>query len=435
MSGIKSTYITPFALALGANVAQIGLLYAIPHLIAMLTYPLAAKVIEFFGDRKWITTRAALASYLFLLPIAAIPFIFPFGQVWILLALLGLSTLFFAFKTLAWSSWMGDLVPVRMRGKFFGTRNAVAKTASFFAVLAAGGALSAITGNLGFAVIFAAAFVLGAISHHYLSVMPDIPYLRRLHAGHGAALHFGEFLAAFRRRPNFFYFVLLMCGMNFAVLLMSPFTIVYMLEVLQIGYLWFTALIALSALTAIFSYPYWGKLADRFGDKAIMGVSSVLVAAVALGWSFVTSPYHIIPLEILIGFGWAGFMLATFNYLLDTTPATHRPIFVADYKLLIGLAMVAGPFLGGLLAAWLAEMSFAVWSGLQILFLLSFCLRAGVAAAFIPRLRALRTKRPRPIREVFWKAVAVYPAKGIAHEITVATHCLSCWKRELKRWI
>jgi hypothetical protein len=75
-NALGSSYIAPYALALGASNVQIGLLTSVPTLAANLSEVRTPKLMERIR-RKRIVTISALSQALMLLPIASIALLFP----------------------------------------------------------------------------------------------------------------------------------------------------------------------------------------------------------------------------------------------------------------------------------------------------------------------------------------------------------------------
>ncbi len=206
-----------------------------------------------------------------------------------------------------------------------------------------------------------------------------------------------------------------------------------MLKDLNIGYFGYAVALAVEAAAAIFSQRYWGKLMDNFGDRTILGVCGILICAVPIAFIFTNSFFTLLFVQALAGFAWSGFDLARFNFLLDATPPQKRPSFIANHKLLTGLTIFAGGLAGGFLAAAFAGMQILFLSGLKILFALAFILRILPLAIFLPRLREQRVPATQavPVKNIFWRAVALYPTQGILHELGWMNHCASCWERDI----
>lgn len=414
-TSITGTYLTPFALALGANVGEIGLLNSIPNLAGTLIQPFVGKYIRRMKGRKPACLWAALLSRLLLVPIALIPFIFTSNPVLWLIGLFSLSQLTSSIATTAWASWIGDLVPRNIMGRFFGKRNAIAGAVSFVTILIAGTLLTTIDSSFGFTTILLLASVAGLISVFFLRRIPDIPF----RDGQYRMSTIREFRTELRSNKNFRRFVIYLAAFNLAVYIASPFFAVSMLEDFKIGYETYAIITAISIIATIISQPYWGRLADRFGDRAILAVTSVLATLVPGLWLFASEPISMAAVLIFSAFGWAGFDLATFNYLLGASK--HKPSYIANYSMLTGFAIFTGPLIGGALAEM--GVSMMMFSGLSVLFLVSFIFRAIFSALLVPTLSEVRpAKHVPPVPILLWKSMTVYPFRFFMHELSVAQH-------------
>jgi MFS family permease len=414
MDGITSTYSIPFALALGANNAEIGILSSIPNLFITLSQTFAGKSIEKRG-RKNVCESLSLLQKLIWIPIIFIPFFFLKEGVFVLILLLTSSSVVLSFANTAWASWIGNLVPEKIRGSYFGKRNTIQAAFSFSTTLLAGWLLGLTKSLFGFSLIFFLAFVFGLISYFYLTKIPEVKYQKKENKIHD--LNVLGFLKDLKKYSNFHPFTIHMSLLSFAVNIASPFFTVYMLNVMGIGYEWYGMVIASEVLTRILMLRYWGKLSDKFGDRTIMSLCNILIVFYPFLFLFVRDPFQLILISIFSGIAWSGFDLTAFNYLLDVTPPDKRPSYIANYKIAVGAALFLGPLIGGFLSQYFSSMTFFWLSGLQILFLLSFVLRSLATAYGLPTLKEVRIKKVLPVSNVFLKAFAIYPARGITHEI------------------
>jgi MFS family permease len=416
MDGIISTYSTPFALALGANNAEIGLLSSIPNFFITLFQPFTGKFIE-KRSRKIVCQTLSLVQKLIWLPIILMPFFF--GKVWLFIALVTLSSVVLSFANTAWSSWIGNMVPENIRGRYFGKRNMIQSAFSFSTTLIAGWILGLMNNLFGFSIVFFLAFIFGLVSYFYLTRIPEASYKSE---HDGKSLSVLDILKNFKKYSNFYPFTLHMSLFSFAVNIASPFFTVYMLSIMHIGYDWYAIVVATEVLIRIFLHRYWGKLSDRFGDRTIMTLCNILIVFYPFFFLFVTNTFQLILISIFSGIAWSGFDLTTFNYLLDVTPPEKRPSYIANYKFIVGISLFLGPLIGGLLSQYFVNTTILWLSGLQIVFLMSFILRGITTAYGIPKLKEVRAKRVLPVSNVFLKAFAVYPVRGITHDLVYAEH-------------
>ncbi|GIX47345.1 MAG: hypothetical protein KatS3mg131_1556 [Candidatus Tectimicrobiota bacterium] len=108
---------------------------------------------------------------------------------WLLVAAVALSALCAAIQNAAWLSWLGDLVPARLRGRYFGRRNAVMTGVGMGVALLAGLLLDAWQRRWppphagGFALVFAAGLLCGMASVGVLARMPPLPLVPVAGAG------------------------------------------------------------------------------------------------------------------------------------------------------------------------------------------------------------------------------------------------------------
>ena len=65
---------------------------------------------------------------------------------------------------------------------------------------------------------------------------------------------------------------------------------------------------------------------------------------------------------------------------------------------------------------------------------MSSVLRLVSITLFFPRFVEKRVKAPlgTPVRYVFWRAVAVYPARGLVHDLDIAYHKLHALESKVK---
>lgn len=426
MDGITSTYSTPFALALGANNAEIGVLNSIPNLFITLSQRFAGRFIEKSG-RKNVCESLSLMQKLIWIPIILIPIYFVSEGVFLLILLLTSSTVVLSFANTAWASWTGDIVPEKIRGSYFGKRSTIGAAFSFFTTLLAGWLLGLTNNLMGFSLIFLLAFIFGLVSYSYLTKIPEVHSKIEKNNKSFKVL---DFLKDVKRYKNFYPFTVHMSLLSLAVNIASPFFTVYMLSVMKIGYEWYGIIVASEILTRILMLRYWGRLSDKFGDRTIMSLCNMLIVFYPFFFLFAANIFHLILISVFSGMAWSGFDLTSFNYLLDVTPPDKRTSYIANYKVAVGSALFLGPLIGGFLSQYLS-ISFLWFSGLQLLFIISFILRGVVTAYGIPRFKEVRAERAFPVSNVFLKAFAVYPARGITHDLIYFEHKFENMEKEI----
>ncbi len=134
-------YLAAYALALGANNLQVGIVSAMPFASLVVQLP-AILLIERFRARKAIGLPAWLLAQLLMIPVAAVPFFIDVPSalaVTTVIFLLALPGLFAPMWITAWMSWMHDLVPQKLMGGYYGRR--LAASTAVLAVLGLGSSI------------------------------------------------------------------------------------------------------------------------------------------------------------------------------------------------------------------------------------------------------------------------------------------------------
>ncbi|MBU3897222.1 MAG: MFS transporter [Nanoarchaeota archaeon] len=426
-NGITDNYKIPFALAMGASNQMIGLLSALPDLFGIIFQAFSKQIIQKFGSKKKACNYNIFISRLFWIPMILIPFLFENGIWWFLLFLC-IQGIFTQISATAWFSWIADIVPKNIRGRYFGKRNMLSNLAAFLASLWAGWMLGIMNSFYGFALIFGVSMIFGFLSNYYLSKMIDTPI--KTHPK--ISFSFNHFIHGINHHSNYSNFVLFKTLMAFAIQISSPFWIVYVLKDMNIGYEWYAISLAVYVLADTLSQRYWGRMTDRFGDRKIMFVCAVLIPFGALAMLFVNNIPILMVERIFSAFVFAGFSIASFNYLLNVSPEEDSPTFIANYRFFAGIGSCIGPIVGGILATILVTTPFLTLSALQTLFLIAFALRMVVALAMINRVHSIGKGKHLKFRNVFIKTAIFYPILALRHDIEFLSHSIHKWEVKFK---
>jgi len=327
------------------------------------------------------------------LPLAFLPFapLSTAARQAILLALSALSAVLGVLGNNAWLAWMSELVPKRVRGRYFGRRTAWCTLGGALAAAVAGLLLDSVgaDGLTGHAL--AALQVVGSLCGvvtTLLMMRQHDPEPRREAQGFA----WSRVVTPLRDRAVRGLLGYL-AAWNFAVGMAGSFFALHMLRNLKMSFL----LVALHgtgvALVRMVTAPVWGRLLDRLGARPVLIACSFGISGIPLIWLFVSESF-LWPLLLDCAFAgllWGGQALAAFNLPLAVTPRAERPYYLAAFASVAGLAFSVATLAGGLIAQQLPDR-FELFGGklfdLQLVFLCSGVLRLG--AAFT----ALRIQEP-----------------------------------------
>ena len=363
-------FMAAYALALGANNLQVGILAALPFITQVAQLP-AILAVERYRRRKAIGIPALWAAQLLWVPIGAVPFLVDapgapaVAAVIVLMALRGVVAPVWATS---WTSWMRDLVPRDVLGSYYGRRIAVVTGAVAVVGLAGSffvrwweGAASPDDAILAYSyLLIGGALTFGVASPLFAMrarepLMPAAP-----ESGRSAFAVLAEPL----RDRNFSQLVRFLFVWSLTSNLAIPFFAVYMLSELGLSLPAVIGFTVLSQAANILFVRVWGPMADRVGSKAVLSLSASLYLLVILGWVFTAYPErHFLTLPLLgvlhvfAGVAAAGVGLTMSTLTLKVAPEGKATPFLGVAGIAASVGAGIGPIAGGLMADYFSDRS------------------------------------------------------------------------------
>ncbi len=384
-----------YMLHYGASPSELGLVASVP-LLAQTVSPLAAYAAGLFGRRKVLTAVTAMIGRglwvvaAFLPQLGVAPALMPF----FLVMLVAVSSLFQAGAGTLWAAWLGDLVPDERRGRYFGRRAGIVGVVGMTGSLGAGWFLDRVAAPLNFQLVLLVAVVCAAAGVLLYLLHYEPPFVsRRLSLK-------DTFVIPWRER-NFRRFLVFAVYWHVAVLLAAPFVIPYFLGQLGMTFTQVALWGAIASSTALLTTSQWGRVADRFGNKAVLAIGTFLAgSSLPLCWILASwgGLGFIWVSAVFDALAWGAVGPALFNLALVSAPKADRVTFFAMFSLTTGLAGFAGGLLSGpllaLLLPWQFDLGSFHWTGYHSLFVLSGLLRTQAWRLLKPvqETRAWRTR-------------------------------------------
>ncbi|MEG4114594.1 MULTISPECIES: MFS transporter [unclassified Microcoleus] len=385
---IGGALLSNFLLDLGAGPVEIGMLASIPQLVNLLQ-PFGAYIGDRLQSRHWYSIWIfGLSRLLWLIIVPAIWLGGSFQLagdrlVQLTLAIIWVTQVLESLGRASFLSWLAVLVPQRLRGRYFGFRNSAVSLTNLIGVPLLALVVSNWPGGRlqGYSAVLVLGIVLGIISLGCQFFMTDVnPKLVHVtHSDRGEKSSIGT-IFSFLKEPNFLKFLLYSALWSFAVNVSAPFFNLYLLDNLSIDVSVVTLYNSLGAGANLLLLVFWGKLADRVGNRPIMIIVGILVALTPLLWLEAgTAPIFIwvwFPLlHIIGGATWAAIDLCSGNLMMSVAPLRNQSIYFAIAAAVPGVTGAMGITLGGFIAT-LTNLG-----GLPGVFALSAVLRV---AALLP---------------------------------------------------
>ena len=230
-------FLVIYMVSLGATAATIGLRSSISSAAALLAPMLGAWLVERTGKRKrWVLLWPGAISRLALLGMASIPF-FLQGQpaVGAIVALIAIQSFSDTLSGPAANSLFGDIVPVRVRGRFLGLQMIMSNVAGIAIVPLAGLLIKQIGGLSGYQFSWLLAVLVGFSATWSYSRIPEPPSQEKRAQSRGAWQDFADGWRTFGRDRRFVAFCMVNLVWNFGINVAGPFFTIHQIQDLGFG--------------------------------------------------------------------------------------------------------------------------------------------------------------------------------------------------------
>ena len=348
LSAASGSHFRVLARLLGFDNFAFGLLASLPF-VATLGQLLAALAIERHGRLKRQFVVCGVAHRLLWLLVAAVPLVLPIPSHTAVVAVLAILTVSWFLQALAipaWMTWMGALVPRRVRGRYFAARERYALAVQIAAVAAFGIATDAVyepgstearplvTWTI--AGILALGAVLGAVDVLLFRWVPEVRPKGKRGAGDEANNEIsplglaGRGLGRNDKAPGapgaggdeavglwrfvfeplgdrvFRHYVLYAATLTFSMTVAGWFFWLNAIDNLGFSNLGTNVLfLIVSPLAGVWAVGRWGSAVDRWGRRPVLMVCTAGASLCLVLW-LLASRHMAAPAALVAGLDWAG---------------------------------------------------------------------------------------------------------------------------------
>ncbi|MBI2825355.1 MAG: MFS transporter [Planctomycetia bacterium] len=345
---------------LGARGLALSLLLATPNLAGLLRL-FAPAVIDRAGDARRACLALSLASYvlIFALPAAGVlpNFVARPTALVLLISLLCVHQLLEFLASVALWSWLADLVPLAIRGRYFARRQIWQLAFQIPIILASGYFTDAWRSRhagepnallLGYALPSLAGAMCLLASLVPLVFMPATPYVRA--AVRGIAW---RALVAPLVDWRFVRLLAFRVWFSFANGITQAVQSTYPKRVLNLGVGDLAAMSTTMRVGQLAASRWIGPFSDRYGNRPTLVVGQACVAA-SLLFFLAASPATTATRWLLLGAWvlWSAYAVHNIclpNLMLKLAPQDDRPAYIAAHDALASLSHAAATVLGGFL--------------------------------------------------------------------------------------
>ena len=376
MVGAGESYLPAFALALGLGPVSSGLVASVPILVGAVVQLAAPLAVARVGsNRRWVIACTTVQSACF------VPFVCwairGHAELWqLLVAASGYWAAGMAGAP-AWTAWMAELVPDRVRTPYFAQRNRLGQFGVFLGFVLGGLVLQWGEQREALLPAFAILFTIAAASRLFST---GCLWACREPAGacRGSDADVGSIarpplvarvasaVRGMARRPSG-ALVAYLCSLMFGAHLAGPYFTPFMLRELGFSYHAYMFVFGTSFLAKALLLPAIGRLASRIGSLRLLWGASLAVVPLALLWIVSGDVAYLCGVQVVAGGCWAAYELAVTLLFFELLGERERAGVVTVYNLGIAVATVAGAACGGALLRALGE----TWEAYVAVFVVS----------------------------------------------------------------
>jgi MFS family permease len=400
---ITATALARYGQTLGLSPFGFGVLAALPYVTALAQIP-ASFAVERFGGRKSVAIAGILTHRALWLAVAAVPWLVPRAWWWFgLLVCVGLSYTSAHIGAPATTSWAADLVPSRLRGRYYALRGQLVRIINVPLGLLLGWAMDRAqaagfhTLLLVLSAMLAVAALSGMVDSLLCLKLPD-----RWHQPRAEGLRFRDILLGPLRNRNFLCFLGYTAFITLATGYIGPFVWLYLVDVVKTTNLEATFMTMVgTAVISLLGMRFWGRKVDDWGIRRVMLIAGVLIINGATTWALITpaTKWTGYIAVLLSAFAWPAMELAAGNLLYSLSESRRDGANPGSAYVAITSAVVAiFGTLSGLFGGWVAEL-LQHWhttvGGWPVTFhVVLFFISAGLRIVALLFIWAMRDERP-----------------------------------------
>ena len=399
----------------------------------VLALPMIANAFQFFGSYLMEKTRkrtkifitTGLIQRMSWIPFALVPFIIPMSAAWLRVWMAGLLVLVSAgmmpFMNVAFISICDDVIPMRIRGRYFASRSRVSTLTGLVVGLLVGVLLDVLPGMKGYCAAFLIAGVMGTfdIVCFFFMKLPEMKVTPK----RPPILGMMKEVVSDR---NYMRIVLYGTLWMFTIQLCAPYFNVFMqgdmgmsnFQIMLCGQIASNALLILVVTR-------WGRSLDAFGSKPVMLVGGTLIAVMPMLWTGIGKgmAWAVMLTNMLSGATWCTYELGIQNLYMNQAKGENKSMYFAVFAM---FTQLLGSALGSFSGGWIldnilchTEKWHVVFMGWEMtrynwLFLFTSLLRFSVLFLFLHRIEEPGAVSVKEFVGETWKNTSLSAKRTIA---------------------
>ena len=355
LNGTTISFLSIYAIRLGATNLQIGLLAAIAAFVNLFLAIPASQWLQGQQTSRAVFTSAAVARIGYI-PLIMLPWLFgEQTQITAILVITFLMAIPLTAVGVGANALFAEAVPSEYRAHVAGVRNSMLAITFMFTSLFSGYILDTMPFPAGYQVVFAIGTLGAAMSSlHLRFIRPILSHPGMATADPGQTHRSLRNLSASLRidvwRTPFQRVLLALFAFHLTQYLPLPIFGIYNVRVLQLSDDNIGIGTALFYLCVLLGSTQIRKLVQRFGNRNITGWSIAGLALYPIFLSLSRNALHFYGVSLIGGLAFAFVSASYANYMLEHIPAHDRTSYLAWYTIILNSAILIGSLAGAAIA-------------------------------------------------------------------------------------
>jgi len=347
LSGVVQSFLSVFVIRLGGSDTHVGLLTALPALVAVFFSIPGSRMVERESKPLSVLLISGTLNRAGYLAIALLPFFLVTRAADGVVVLVALLSIPVAVANVAFTTMFGQAVRPEHRAHVVSIRSVWIGITSTLAALLGGKFLDLVQFPINYQILFAFAFAASMVSIYYLSRIRLPEAARAGAAARPAEMPRGlrALIDTLRSSDGYTRFALTSFFFQWGMFFTTPLYSIYWVRNLNASDGWVGVINMVGSATTILFYPLWGRLTARRGNRIAMILTTAGMAAYPFSLALAPSVEWAVVVSFWGGVVSSGQALSFFNGLLEVCPELNRSSYIAAYNTLVNVAAFASPIL------------------------------------------------------------------------------------------
>ena len=353
MFGMGENYLSALGVFLGYSALQISILSSFPQLLGAFIQLITSKLTYFIGSIKKL---AVLLS--FLQACMWIVLVVIINETNNYIIILFWSIVYFMIASLigpAWISWIGYIVPFKLRSNYHANRNKIIHSFVFISIMLGGIILKLFDANLlyAFTIMFSLASIGRFLSTYYLNKKDD-----HFDSENKATYSYSDIWKSKLK----LWFIIYSTSIHFSIMFLAPLFTIYILRTMGLSYWILTICMVSWWIGNVSSSTYWGKITQKYGNLYLLKYSTILMCILPIFWIsiyYLNYEFKIIMaviINFMAGITFSGFGLSSFNFIYDISKNDE----VIKFSSIVNCFKGIGIFLGSVIAGYIVDSLYII---------------------------------------------------------------------------